>query len=380
MFYSLLVPGTPDKTTKQPQTNKWRKAAGKAKLGKGKKNFFGKMRANSVIVLSGEDSEDSHVNNDQAGEKIEEEKSSVTSGWTEHVWSTFIDRGFSDDVTENEEKIQGKHLISHFQQQKFRHFFYHVLDLNSDHVISAEDFDGLNDRVRHYMAWSVNTLYYLALKEVHFLFLEFFLLSATEIAKEESFDYCDPFKTVGEESEPASKSSVTIDEWVDVWGEVVGKAKKLDDLPMWLQYYPKTLFDTINRSSSGVITKTELKLFYTAFLDAGRLGEVKLMELTEKSYNAMTANGDVELSYHIYKLSFLNFLLGKQPNGPGQFMFGLVEQGVGADQLFPIDYSATHVDEGDTLILADDIESERVNGTLDEEEFDETASRKSVFV
>ena len=29
-------------------------------------------------------------------------------------------------------------------------------------------------------------------------------------------------------------------------------------------------------------------------------------------------------SYHIYKLSFLNFLLGKQPNGPGQFMFGTV--------------------------------------------------------
>ena len=56
LFYcSLLVPGTPDKATKQPQTNKWRKAAGKAKLGKGKKNFFGKMRANSVIVTSGEE-------------------------------------------------------------------------------------------------------------------------------------------------------------------------------------------------------------------------------------------------------------------------------------------------------------------------------------
>ena len=30
-------------------------------------------------------------------------------------------------------------------------------------------------------------------------------------------------------------------------------------------------------------------------------------------------------SYHIYKLSFLNFLLGRQPNGPGQFMFGTIE-------------------------------------------------------
>ena len=32
-------------------------------------------------------------------------------------------------------------------------------------------------------------------------------------------------------------------------------------------------------------------------------------------------------SYHIYKLSFLNFLLGRQPNGPGQFMFGTIEWG-----------------------------------------------------
>ena len=64
------------------------------------------------------------------------------------------------------EEIRGKQLLTRFQQQKFRHFFYHVLDLNSDHVISQEDFDGLNDRVRHYMDWSVNTLYFLALREV----------------------------------------------------------------------------------------------------------------------------------------------------------------------------------------------------------------------
>ena len=28
-----------------------------------------------------------------------------------------------------------------------------------------------------------------------------------------------------------------------------------DDLPIWLQYYPKILFDTINRSCSGTISK-----------------------------------------------------------------------------------------------------------------------------
>ena len=71
------------------------------------------------------------------------------------------------------EEIRGKQLLTRFQQQKFRHFFYHVLDLNSDHVISQEDFDGLNDRVRHYMDWSVNTLYFLALREVSTNFLAF---------------------------------------------------------------------------------------------------------------------------------------------------------------------------------------------------------------
>ena len=39
-----------------------------------------------------------------------------------------------------------------------------------------------------------------------------------------------------------------MEEWIDVWGTIVGKAKRMDDFPMWLQYYPKVLFDIINRS------------------------------------------------------------------------------------------------------------------------------------
>ena len=93
-------------------------------------------------------------------------------------------------------------------------------------------------------------------------------------------------------------------------------------------------------SGSGVISKKELKLFYTAFLDAGRLGDRKLGELTDKSYSAMTSNGDVQLSFHMYKLSFLNFLLGRQPNGPGQWIFGEVEVPLERKSSFPIDYSS----------------------------------------
>ena len=258
------------------------------------------------------------------------------SSWSEHTWSTFISR----EEEEEPEAPQGKILLSPFQKDKFIHFFYHVLDLNFDHVISQEDFDGLNGRVRHYMDWSTNNPQYLTLTEVHTLFIEYFLAKAVKfVPRDEGFDFCDPFPSNEGEEEVAVKDHVSIDEWVDVWGETVGKARKMTDLPMWLQYYPKTLFHTINRSGSGNISQKELTLFYTAFLDAGKLGDAALFTLADKSYRAMTSNGDVKLTFHTFKLSFLNFLLGKQPNGPGQFMFGSVETTVVMDT-FPIDYRA----------------------------------------
>jgi len=55
----------------------------------------------------------------------------------------------------------------------------------------------------------------------------------------------------GKDTEAQPKTCVSIDEWIDVWGMLVGKAKKMDDFPMWLQYYPKVLFDVINRSGEG---------------------------------------------------------------------------------------------------------------------------------
>ena len=48
--------------------------------------------------------------------------------------------------------------------------------------------------------------------------------------------------------DPEPRTCVTIDEWIDVWGTIVGKCKNMDDLPMWLQYYPRTLFEIINRT------------------------------------------------------------------------------------------------------------------------------------
>ena len=310
------------------------------RIGTGTKKLLSKWKTHSTTIDIAP-ANDGNTKEDFSEEKLTEQETVEDrvrkSTWSEHVWSTFIHRGYSDDVTDKEPVVIGKHLLTDFQQDKFKYFFYHVLDLNTDHVISAEDFDKLNERIKHYMDWSVNTIQFLALKEVHGIFLDSFLTTAASIRCDQSKSgEWDPFP---EASDPVEKSCMTIEEWLDVWGSLVGAARKLNDLPMWLQFYPKTLFDTINRSGSGVITKTELQLFYTAFLDVGKLGEDKIGQVTEESFSAITSNGDVKLDFHIYKLSFLNFLLGKQPNGPGQYIFGMVAPQSG-HRLFAVDYSA----------------------------------------
>ena len=56
------------------------------------------------------------------------------------------------------------------------------------------------------------------------------------------------FFYLGDEQDKEKKTCISMEEWIDVWGTIVGKAKRMDDFPMWLQYYPKVLFDIINRS------------------------------------------------------------------------------------------------------------------------------------
>ncbi|CAB4065981.1 unnamed protein product, partial [Lepeophtheirus salmonis] len=251
----------------------------------------------------------------------------------------WVHPGFSNEQTDVEAIQPGGNLLSDFQKDKFIYFFFHVLDLNADNVISSEDFQKLNDRIRHYMDWSINTVQYLVLKEVHETFLENFLNIASNFSSKsnDSFDYWDPFKN----------------EWIDVWGILVGKAKALSDFPMWLQCYPKVLFEIINRSGSGDISKGELKHFYTAFMDVGKLGEERLNAITNNAFNALTCDGELVLTCHVYKLSFLNFLLGKQPNGPGQYLFGTVTPRNPICS-FPIDYSAMNSTEEDRELFGHD--------------------------
>ena len=138
-------------------------------------------------------------------------------------------------------------------------------------------------------------------------------------------------------------------------------------------------------SCSGVISKKELKLFYTAFLDAGKLDERAVAELTDKSYKAMTSNGEVQLTFHMYKLSFLNFLLGKQPNGPGEWLFGEVDREGGRQENFHIDLTLwSKAGEGHAIAETVRKESEiervcdRESEDIAKKESEEVATRETI--
>ena len=139
------------------------------RIGSSTKNFLTKLKSRTQTLdksLSVENVGQENGKEKLSGDPREgsEEVHEKPSTWSEHVWSTFIHRGYSDDVTEKQPLVNGKDLLTDFQQDKFKYFFYHVLDLNTDHVISKEDFVKLNQRIKHYMDWSVNTNKFLALQ------------------------------------------------------------------------------------------------------------------------------------------------------------------------------------------------------------------------
>ncbi|ODN01382.1 Sarcoplasmic calcium-binding proteins II, V, VI, and VII [Orchesella cincta] len=140
-----------------------------------------------------------------------------------------------------------------------------------------------------------------------------------------------------------TRDHVNLDEWLDVWGKLLETARALDDLPLWLQYFPKIIFQVINKSGSQKISKEELRAFYTMFLG---IDFRVVNETLDSIYNAMTDKGKNPITYRLFKLCFANFLLGRYPHGPGQFLFGICSpQSLHCN--FPIDYSAMNTPADD---------------------------------
>ncbi|GLV40745.1 hypothetical protein CBL_13752 [Carabus blaptoides fortunei] len=251
------------------------------------------------------------------------------TGWSVHVWTTWVDR-FSVDSASEEQEDHNQMMITltTVQRDKFSHFFTYLLDHDRDDIVGNQDFEAFSEKLRHFADWSPNSAEFHILREVQRGFIDTFL------------DYPDDNHHLGLQMNDGRFISLEV--WLHRWSRLVHGAKRLSDFPLWLQYFVKILFQVINRSGSGIISRDELSAFYSSVLG---LDTVKVGEILDQAYKAMTSNGDHQLGYYAYKLCFANYLMARYPNGPGQFVFGIEQSN--SQILFPVDYSALNTSPSD---------------------------------
>ncbi|CAH1999082.1 unnamed protein product [Acanthoscelides obtectus] len=189
--------------------------------------------------------------------------------WSVHVWTTWVDR-FSVDSGEGTSEICS-YQLSLTQITKFSHFFSCLLDHDQDNLISEQDFESLIERFRHFADWSINSPEYHILREIERGFKETFL---TDISNDRmGFTLNDV-------------SYLTKEGFLHKWSELMVGSKNLSDFPIWLQVFVKLLFQVINKSGSGIITRHELCSFYSSALG---LNSIKVGEIIDLAYQAMTS-------------------------------------------------------------------------------------------
>ena len=87
------------------------------RIGSGTKNFLTKLKSRTQTldkslsvenVGPGQENGNTKLSGDQKEGSEDNGVQEKPSTWSEHVWSTFIHRGYSDDVTEKQPLLNGK--------------------------------------------------------------------------------------------------------------------------------------------------------------------------------------------------------------------------------------------------------------------------------
>ncbi|GFG39135.1 hypothetical protein Cfor_10614, partial [Coptotermes formosanus] len=165
---------------------------------------------------------ESEIANAAAAARAQQEKD---HGWSVHVWATWVSR------VPSEEELQDAatcNCLSQLQKEKFGHFFTHLLDWDKDDLISAQDFDALSERLRHFADWSTNSAEFHVLREVQHGFVQTFIDTKSE--------------------EPHVPRTANMEHWLAQWSKLMSSACNLQDFPLWLQYFCKIMFLVINKS------------------------------------------------------------------------------------------------------------------------------------
>ncbi|KAJ8709219.1 hypothetical protein PYW07_009045 [Mythimna separata] len=258
-------------------------------------------------------------------------------GWSVHVWTTWVNRCSEDLECLDLEDDQPLAQLSSMQTDKMTLFFTELLDHDRDDVIIDTDFDQFFERLAHFADWSPNSSEFHILLEVKREFIDHFINPLPTKWAELPYyrRVCGP-----ESSGINIPGRTTLEGWLARWALHLSEMKRFSDLPLYLQYLCKILFHVVDRTGTGAITKAALAAFYRSVIG---LNAARVDEIIDTAYDRMTSNGYLILDYGTYVHCFTNWLMGKNPNGPGQWVLVPPKDSL-PQPPFPVDYSALNTE------------------------------------
>ncbi|XP_012550362.2 uncharacterized protein LOC105842367 [Bombyx mori] len=258
-------------------------------------------------------------------------------GWSVHVWTTWVNRCSEDLECLDLEDEQPLATLSNVQTDKMTLFFTELLDHDRDDVICDQDFDQFFEKLAHFADWSNNSSEFHILLEVKREFIEHFINPLPSKWGDLPFykRVCGP-----EASGINIPGRTTLEGWLARWALYLSRMKRFTDLPLYLQYLCKILFHVVDREGTGSITKPALAAFYRSVIG---LTATRVDEIIDTAYDRMTSNGYLILDYGTFVHCFTNWLMGKNPNGPGQWVLVPPKDSL-PQPPFPVDYSALNTE------------------------------------
>ncbi|XP_045517930.1 uncharacterized protein LOC123710209 [Pieris brassicae] len=276
----------------------------------------------------------------------EEEK----HGWSVHVWTTWVNRCSEDLECLDLEEEQPLAQLSAVQNEKMTLFFTELLDHDRDDVICDQDFDTFFEKLAHFADWSPNSSEFHILLEVKREFIEHFLDPLPNKFAELPY-----YRRVCGPEAGGLPGRTTLEGWLARWALLLSEPNKFADLPLYLQYFCKILFHIIDRTGVGEITKDALASFYRSVIG---LPAKRIEEIIDTAYDRMTSNSYLILDYGTFVHCYINWLMGKNPNGPGQWVLVPSKDSL-PQPPFPVDYSALNTEPGKLEPYAPDKKTNR---------------------
>ena len=81
--------------------------------------------------------------------------------------------------------------------------------------------------------------------------------------------------------------SMTLKQWLNMWGRLCYGSAGITDFPIWVQILPEIFFKVIDRDEDGLLAFDEVKNFYKMLI--GITDPVQLDKICKEGYRAMTA-------------------------------------------------------------------------------------------